>query len=443
MSEIAPFRGVRFDPEKVSSIARVVAPPYDVVDPALEAKLTERHEHNVIRLTMGKTPPQGRREEDCRRAADLLARWRSDGVLIQDEEPCLYVVEQAFTLGGEEFVRRGFIAAVKLEEFGQGNIHPHERTVKAPRSDRLQLLTACRANLSQVLAMYSDPGGAADRLVEQLAPGAAERLYAFEDDDGVRHVVSRLSNLSAIAELAALMRERPLFIADGHHRYESALRYRAIRSAGKDSPVSGPDDYLPVLCVSAADPGLKILPTHRCVRRGTAAAPHRELAATLGPQFSLIRTVVARDEDLVSAFEKARNGEPCVGCYLAGGLLYLLSPTDAGALRARFPKEAELWWHLPVSVLHYVILPDLLGIQPGSPEESQDIEYRKDTGILRDGVEAGRYAMGFLLPATAVATIERVAAGGQRLPPKSTYFYPKIGAGLVIYPHEPGAIGHA
>ena len=437
MSEIAPFRGVRFNPHRIPSIARVIAPPYDVIDPPLETELTERDEHNIVRLTMGKTPPQGRSDEQYRRAAALLTSWRLERVLLQDDEPSIYIVEQTFNVGGEELVRRAFIAAVKLEEFGRGNVYPHERTMDGPRSDRLRLITACRGNLSQVLAMYSDPDGVADRLVGRLVEG--EGLYRFRDDGGVGYAVWRVSDRGAIGELAALMRERALFIADGHHRYESALRYRSLQRSGKGAAGPGPADFIPALCVSAANPGLKILPTHRCIKHApTLHESSIELA--LSTHFAVTHRSVGEAEDLQATFDGARCGEASVGCYLAGKRLYLLKPIDPAHLRARFPETADTWWRLPVSMLHYVILPDLMGIAPGSREESQDIEYRYDATVLRDGVESGRYEAGFLLPPTEASTLEQVAALGERLPQKSTYFYPKIASGLVLYLHEPGTV---
>jgi len=435
--EIAPFRGVRFNPAAISCVARVVAPPYDVIDPDLEKELTERDEHNIVRLTMGKTPPEGRSDEDYQRAAALLATWRRDGVLVKDDAPAIYIVEQTFNVGGEVFVRRGFIAAVKLEEFGQGNVYPHERTMDGPRSDRLRLMQACRGNLSQVLAMYSDPDGAADRLVGSLVGG--ELLYQFRDDGPVDYAVWRVTARGPIGQLADLMRERALFIADGHHRYESALRYRSLERRGKDAAGPAPQDFIAALCISAANPGLKILPTHRCIKRAPTLRKG-SIGDALSPHFAVTGARVSAATDLQATFDQARRGEACVGCYLAGKQLLLLKPVDVAPLRPRFPERADAWWKLPVSMLHYVILPDLVGIAPGSREESQDVEYRHDATVLRDGVEDGTYAAGFLLPPTDAAVLEHVASQGERLPQKSTYFYPKIASGLVLYLHEPGTL---
>ena len=203
-----------------------------------------------------------------------------------------------------------------------------------------------------------------------------------------------------------------------------------------------PEDFIPALCVSGVNPGLKTLPTHRCIQ--AARKPHGDnIKRALSTHFVVTETTVGRAEDLQSAFDEARRGDACVGCYLRGGHLYLLKPADLAHLRPRFPKTADVWWHLPVSMLHYVILPDLLGIAPRSHEESQSVEYVHDTVLLRDRVESGGYAAGFLLPQMDASSVAEIAAQRQRLPPKTTYFYPKMASGLVLYVHEAGTLGTA
>ncbi len=432
MPEIRPFRGLRFNRQKVSSIERVVAPPYDVIDPPLEKVLRERHDHNIVRLTLGKTPPGGRPEEDYRRAAHSLARWREAEVLIQEARPALYVVEQTFSLGEQAFVRWGFIAALLLEEFGKGQIHAHERTTQAARSDRLKLMSACRASLSPVLAIYADPDGLVDRRVGGLRESAP--LYSFRDTTGIAYRLWAVSDAAVIDRLAGLMRGLPLFIADGHHRYESALQYRAACRSPAAPPGSAPEDLIPAFCVSLANAGLKSLATHRRVT-GPEGLDEAALRRALGEHFDLQQTPVGTPDMLEADFDRAQQGTPCVGCYLRGGNLFLARATHPQALRSRFPQSALSWWQLPVSLLHYVILPDLLGIEPGSPDEAQRVDYRREASEVCRGVESGLFAAGFLLPATDPKTITVVAGEGERLPPKSTYFCPKLSSGLVLYAH--------
>jgi len=430
---IVPIRGLRYNPNKISFISRVVAPPYDILDDEQVEKLQARDPHNVVRLTMGKTPAAGRPQEHYGRAAELFSRWRQDGVLVRDEEPSIYVVEQAFRLAGQDLVRRGFVAGVLLEELGKGGVLPHERTMKAPRADRYKLMEACRANLSQVLAIYPDADCRLDRLVADLCTGP--QIYSFRDADDIAYRGWRVTDPARIAELAALIRERPLVIADGHHRYESAWAYCQDRRAAGRPLGEAPEDYVSAFCVSLSNPGLRSLPTHR---RAKAAAPLPEDGgiAALQATFDARRVETTGPEFLQRDFDEARGGAACIGCLLSGGELWLLAPRAPASLRARFPASADPWWELPVATLHYVILPDMLGIQPGSDDESLRVEYRASATEVCWGVESGAFDVGFLLPPTEPAAVERVATQGERLPLKSTYFHPKPPSGLVIYPHD-------
>ena len=433
MPVIAPFRGVRYDPDRISFISRVIAPPYDVIDPDIEHWLLERDPHNIVRLTFGKTPPEGRSNGEYRRAAETLARWMREGVLIQDPAPSIYAVEQCFALGRREFTQHGFVAGVLLEELGAGTIFPHERTSPAPRADRLRLMAACRADLCQILGIYSDPDGSIDRFVRSLCKGTP--IYCFRDTDDVGYRVWAVSSNAHVADLAERLRPQTLIVADGHHRYESALEYcRQHRTA--DQPWGAcPADYLIAYCVSVANAGLKSLPTHRRVR---ARGRLREsaLLKALESHFVLEPAPIQTADLLQQDFDSARRGAERVGCYLPGRRLFILQPRDLASLRSRFPGQAEAWWALPVSILHYVVLPDALQIVPGSREESELVEYRHDASQLYWGVESGEYDVAFLLPATSPEVVTRVAVQGQRLPPKSTYFYPKLPSGLILRVHE-------
>jgi len=415
-----------------TDLSRVVAPPYDIVDPPLEKELRERDPHNVIRLTLGKTPPEARPEQEYRCAAEFLARWRQEGVLIQDRVPSLYLVEQAFSLGGQELVRRGFIAALLLEELGKGSVFPHERTSAVARTDMFRLLAACQANLSQVIAIYADPDGAADRAVARLCGGPP--LYSFHDGAGVRYRVWRIGARRDIAAIVRLVRGCPFVIADGHHRYESALQYRNARRAQGAAPGSAPEDYVSALCVSVADAGLRALPTHRRVRTNRPITD-ADLRAALGDRFALHPVPVSGPDSLESALAAARGEDSALGCCLPHKRLFVLRPRDLARLRARFPQEADSWWRLPVSLLHYVVLPDLLDLRPATEEEAARVDYRHEAAEVYAGVESGAFGVGFLLPPTDPCTVVLVATQGQRLPAKSTFFYPKIVSGVVLYGH--------
>ena len=435
MPVIIPFRGLRFDRNRISFIGRVVAPPYDVIDPDQEQQLEERDRHNVVRLTLGKTPGEARDPAHYARAAETLRQWRDDGVLTLEQEPAAYIVRQTFRLNGQHFRRYGFIAGVLLEQLGKGSIHPHERTTKASKSDRYQLMEASHANLSQVIAIYSDPGGAIDKLVAGM--GRGEPLYCFRDDDDVGYMVWAATHADAVRELAERMREQALVIADGHHRYESAFTY-CRRHRSDDSPLgAAPEDYISALCVSVASPGLKSLPTHRRARANKPLR-HEELMASLEANFEAQRVPVHDARSLQSDFDAARRGQACIGCLLPDQQLYLLTPRDLAALRPRFPQSAGAMSEILRHWLDGRGLPDALAIEPGSAEESEKVEYRPDASEIYWGVESGEFDVGFLLPPTPPQIVQSVACQSERLPMKSTYFFPKIASGLVMYSHEDG-----
>ena len=438
MPQIAAFKALRFNPDRIPSLADVLAPPYDIVDTVREEALLARDAHNAIRLTLGKTPPQGRPAADYARAAGHLRQWRDDGILLQDEAHSIYVVEQTFKLRGRERCRVAFMSALLLEEFGSGTVRPHERTMDGPRADRLSLYEACHANLSPILTIYADPDGVADALVGEMRQGAPVSAFEFE---GIEHRVWRIVDEAAIARLGAAVREQPLFIADGHHRYESAIRYRQRHRSGTGEPGSAPEDYVLTLCISLASPGLEVLPTHRGLKDGDELR-EEGLLRPLTDSFAARRLKVDDPRGAEALFEASCPDASAIGCYLPGGRLYVLEPKDANALaalRPRFPNDADVWCHSPVSLLHYVILPDACAIQPGSSDEASQVEFRRDAAVLCEGVETGQFRAAFLLPPTDPRTVEKVAALGQRMPMKSTYFFPKIASGLAFYVHEGGA----
>ncbi len=276
LAYIQPFRALRYDTDRAGSLSALSAPPYDIIDAARRAELARRSPYNVIRVILGEDTEGTRSEDTYREAAACLSAWQREGVLIREQEPCIYLCEQEFDLNGSRYVRRGFISAVLLEEFGKGSIFPHERTMSAPRADRLCLMRACRAALSPILAFYSDREGTVDRFLAGLS--RVRPLYEFADDGGIHYRVSGLADPGQIEELRALMHGRRTVIADGHHRYESALIYKEEARPFLAPESTVPEDFTLLLCVSSANSGLKILPTHRLVRVPGGLVPERFLA---------------------------------------------------------------------------------------------------------------------------------------------------------------------
>jgi len=431
---LAALRGVRYGSAAPEKMAGVICPPYDVISPEQQAELYERDPHNAIRLEFGRIEAQDAPGENrYTRAAATWREWLAQGVLAQDDAPSIYPYRQGFLLHGEERRRGGMFCLLRLEEFERRLMLPHEGTLSAPKADRLELMRTCQAQLSPVLALFKDRSGSVSSLLAAVCQG--DPLVRAELP-GESHALWRCKRRDWIQGVFGLLDEGPFFIADGHHRYESALHYSQETRRPGASPGAAPQDYLPVLCISVANPGLRVLPTHR---RATSPGRFLEEQAVraLRRTFEIAPVAVRGADHLQADFESAMGAEASIGCYLPRGRLLILRPRDGEALRTRFPEDARACCDLPVCILHQVVIPDVLGFAPGSPEEAKHVDYRREAQHIYWGVESGQFHLGFMLPPTEPSTVERVASLGQRLPQKSTYFYPKIASGLVFYTHEP------
>jgi uncharacterized protein (DUF1015 family) len=435
--QVRPFRALRFRPEAVGDLALVLSPPYDVVSPEEQRRLLARHPRNVVRLDLPETEAGDEPDERYRRAARTLAEWRSDGTLHKDPRPSIYVYEQWFTVPGSgvDRVQRGFFGRLRLEAFGEGSVLPHERTLDAPKEDRYRLLRATGVNTSPVVGLYADRSGEAARLLEAVA--ATPPDIEVRDADGVRHRLWALpddaEHSGPAARLAGLAGAGPITIADGHHRYETALRYRDERRMARSCEEDPPFDYLLVLFLDAASEALTVLPTHRLVR-GPADADVRRALATL------FDVEVASRERLIDAFDAAAGpgGRGRFGLWTRSGGALLTArraaferflPPGGGALRG-----------LDVTLLG-IALEQLFGIDAEAVGAGDRVGYTKSAGeaiaLVDRGMDDPTAAdVAFLLEPTPVSSILAVAADGDVMPQKSTYFYPKPPSGLLINPHE-------
>jgi uncharacterized protein (DUF1015 family) len=437
--DIRPFRALRFDAEAVGDLDKVVAPPYDVIGADLHRALLARHPRNAVRLDLPEGEPREDPDERYRRAARTLSGWRQDGTLRKDPRPSVYVYEQAYRVPGtdHERVQRGFFARLRIEPFGpESRVLPHERTLSGPKEDRYRLLRATSLNTSPVIGLYRDPQGEAETILAAVASGSPAADVV--DDDGVRHrlwVVPDEGEGSAAASLARVAGSGPVWIADGHHRYETAVRYRDERRGGSSS-AGDPDpafDFLLMLFLGADEP-LTVLPTHRVVR-GLGEAGTAELVERLPELFTVTPST---SDALVTRFEAA--GE------LAGGegRFGLLTRERAWLLEARRGVFAALASAGGTAVRELDVtrlglaLDHLAGIDAAAIAGGERIAYTKSAADARMIVDAGLDGadVAFLLEPTPVASILEVAAEGDVMPQKSTYFYPKALTGLVLNPHE-------
>lgn len=432
MADCNPFRGWRYDLAQVGDLSEVICPPYDVIDPAMQTALYKQHPCNSIRLEFnraetGDTGPDDR----YRRAADFWKHWRLDGVLRQEPEDVLYVYHQQFTWEGQEYNRRGFICRLRLEPFGTGNVFPHEQTLSGPKADRLALFNACRANLSPVFGLYPDSNGDVQRRLDD----ACITLTALEARDalGVRNRLWVVKDLAVINAVRAAMHPKPMFIADGHHRYETALNYqKELRSRGELTDDNAPPNFVMMHCVGMQDPGLQILPTHRLVT-GLPECTTQELRAALDGVFALefmgVGEQAARDtwEMVAADGSQAAFG---FGCAADGGWLYARL-LDEQLMATLAPEHSSAWQELAVSRLHKIVLEKLLPQR--FPSSSPACTYVHRLDEVTAALKANACQLGCLIPPATIDHVDEIASGRETMPPKSTYFYPKLLTGMVFY----------
>ncbi len=453
MPEIRPFRALRFDPEVVGDLTDVVTPPYDVISPAQQTAFAKRHPRNVVRLDLPLDEPGDEPDARYRRAARDFVAWRSDGALRKDRRASVYPYEQTYRLPGSpvERTQRGFFARLRLTPFGpEGGVLPHERTLSAPREDRYRLLRATGTNFSPVVLLYRDADGAARRMLRAVS--ATSAMSEVVDDDGVRHrlwVVPEEeglpdvpdANAAAVQALLQAASAGPLTIADGHHRYETALRYHDERHRDRSLCVeAAPFDYIFALFLAVEEP-LTILPTHRVVRGGLRGGDLLSAAEDLFdvervPSATALRAVFASDAGVAGgAGERAAAdpGLPRFGCWTGGRGAILR------ARRASFapllPAASETLRWLDVGVLA-IALERLCGLDQGATAAGGRLQYTKDSAEAIELVERGQGDAAFLVDPTPVETVVQIAQGGEIMPQKSTYFYPKPVTGLLFNPHE-------
>jgi uncharacterized protein (DUF1015 family) len=366
------------------------------------------------------------------RAKRLLRDWLSDGVLFTEPDPAIYVYHQQFQFEGQTYTRRGFMARMRLSRFGEGQVFPHEETMRGPKLDRLMLMTTTKANLSQVFGLYPDPAGEAQAILD----AAASKLTPLETTDhlGVLNQVWIVTDIQAIAAAAAAMGPKPVFVADGHHRYETACEYRDhIHQSGLLTP-DHPANFVLTTFVAMEDPGLIVFPTHRLFR-GLPLLDRNELAAKLAPSFDC-RPAGSGPDDALSVWEDVQTGseQAALGLFTAEDQRWLLAKlTDEG--RAKMAEIAsdhsDEWRELGVSVLHRLLIENLLqGVDLPKPE------YVHRVLEVVEGLKTREFPLAALVMPATVDHVRQISLSGERMPAKSTYFYPKLLTGLVINPLE-------
>jgi len=410
MADLQPLRTLRYEPAAVGSLADVIAPPYDVIDDAMRAELAARSPYNVVHVDL---PPS------YEEAASTMADWRSRGVLAQEDEAAVWVLRQDYMArDGASRTRTGFFARVRVDEYGPGRIRPHERTHPGPKEDRLRLTRATRTNLSPIFALFPDSDGIAERAIAHIA--GAEPFAAFEGDTQWRS-----SDEDLIAELQMALADAELLIADGHHRYETARVY-ADEIGGE-----GEHRYVLMLLCALSDPGLLVFPTHRLL---TGLKDHTEKQLA-------IRDVLRGDFEVEELGDTSQLEPPADDGRVAFGYMdsffkrpFRVTLKDQAIADRALPGLPEPYRRLDTAVLEALVLRGALRMSDDDISHLRGLHYSKDLDDAIEAVESGRADAGFFMRATPVDQVREVAATGESMPPKSTYFYPKVPTGLVFNP---------
>jgi uncharacterized protein (DUF1015 family) len=419
MADVQPLRALHYDPAKVGSLEAVVAPPYDVIDPEQRAALVARSPYNVVAIDLPEADAAG--GDPYAHAAELLERWQAEGAIVRDEEPAIWALVQDYVApDGSAQTRRGLFARVRVEDYGAGRIRPHERTHPGPREDRLRLTRATKVNLSPIFSLYSDPEGTAWGAVQ----AATEQPPFGEttDDEGTTNRLWRVADADAIATVQAALEDAELLIADGHHRYETARVY-ADEVGGE-----GEHRYVLMCLVALEDPGLTVFPTHRLIRDTT-------------PQTQEALGTAAREYFDVTPIEHAELRPPDADGPLQMGYIdahfkraFRLTLKDQAIADRALDGEPEPFRRLDTAVLETLLLKGPLGLTDDDIDHMRGLGYARNDEEALELVLSGAYDAAFFLRSTPVRQVREIAATGVNMPPKTTYFFPKIPTGLVFNP---------
>lgn len=454
MAFVVPFCGLRFNPEKIGRLEDVVTPPYDVIDEKNQAALAARNPYSMIKLDISKSPGPVRDGDDrYLRAKNYFAAWQQDGVLVRDAVPAIYLYHVTYALpSGRRLTRKGLVALVRLADFSEGIVKPHEETFSTVTSDRFRLMDACRAQFSQVFALYPDSKGVIMGRLEQARGGSP--LCSVRDGGGGVHSIWPVTEPGCLRDVQTMFREKALYIADGHHRYATALRFRDfIRRQKETLPPDSPYGYVMMYLCAMEDPGLSVLPTHRLVYLPVDLLPptDRTLAgiiARLSPGFAITEVKGGAREvqltEVLAMMEEDGRPRAVFGLYHPGEDRCFLLEMKEGAMAKYSSRERPPALRaLDVVVLSDLVIEHFLGLDQERCEAENLIHYYSDpdealdVAVKASLTESKQVPLLFLMNNTRVDQVKRVADAKLIMPHKSTYFYPKVLTGLLINKLDP------
>ncbi|MGD9579877.1 MAG: DUF1015 domain-containing protein [Vampirovibrionia bacterium] len=436
MVNIAPFNGVTYNFDKLDIDNDLFAPPYDVITPQYQDELTSRSPYNVVKLIYGKMYDSDNSDNNrYTRALNDYKNWLKEGVLVKSDVPKIYFYIQEYVdPKGVKIKRKGFISRCQIEDFESGKILPHEETMGGPKEDRFLLMSAVKANLSQIYGVYSDPDKKIDAILENACP--SKPCVDVVDDFDVRHVLYEVSDSDALNQVVSLMKEKVVLIADGHHRYETSLRYRNEKRAEENT--DGSDDksynYNMFYFSNLDDDGLRVYPTHRALKKSVNVSLD-QLLEIVKPYFEITKYDFNDFHNCYSVMDDQDPKQIPIG--LVGkdqpGSLYVLKPLyDKVVAKLKEHNVPEILVKLDVTILHRLIFEALLGLDTVELKNQNNIEFIRNEDELAEKYAANDAELIFLVGAPDVPVIREICMSGYRMPQKTTYFYPKLLSGLVI-----------
>lgn len=419
MPEIKPFKGIRYNLKKLPDLTDVICQPYDQVTNKMEREYKNRSPYNFIRLVLTKYSEGHNRQREYRDARRYAETWLKEEIFVGDEEEAIYPYWQEFTINKTKYIRKGFVCLVRLEELGKGNILPHEKTLSKPKADRLNLLNITKKDFEPVFLLYTDPENYVNQLLEEAC--TEKPLIETKDEKKITHKLWKINDSKLIEKIAKSLKSSIFVIADGHHRYETAFNYR---NELKDIDDNHPANFKMISLVNIEDPGLVILPTHRLVK-GIS-------------DFSLIsflekteKYFVIKKTDKDSITEDLAGIETTAFGFYNSQTAYILSLKSKKAMDEILADRSEDYRNLDVAILHTLLIEDVLGIKPENIEDH--IRYERIANDAMRRVDAGAFQFCFLMNPTRSEQVKKVAQNKERMPQKSTDFYPKLISGLVFY----------
>lgn len=422
MAEIKGYKGLRFNCEKAGKIEELVCPPYDIISDQQREEYIKINPHNIIRLEL----PKG--DDKYNKAAEILKDWLEKGILVKEDKPAIYIYEEEFTAYGERKAIKGIICRVKLEEFSKGIILPHEFTLSKAKEDRLNLMKATNCNFSQIYSLYMDGGKNTLGKIDSLSK--SEPDIQLQDNDNVTHRMWIIKDEKAIADICSDFTGRKLYIADGHHRYETALNYRNYLREQGLAKEGDACDYQMMMLVDMEHPGLVVFPTHRLVRNLDSFNAERVIDGCKEyfdvTEHSDINTIES------TLMELYNQGKKAYAFYCGGSSYKLLVLKDTNIIKKLLPNASTATQQLDVTILHTLILEKIFGIDAENMAKQINLTYTKIFDEAISSVQHGNSQCAFILNPTRVSEIREVASNGEKMPQKSTYFYPKMITGLVM-----------